>query len=216
MKQRYPNWAWALLLIAVVGLWDSAVLWPVRVLIVMFHELGHAVAAWVTGGSVIEIGLSSNEGGHTLTQGGSRLLILNAGYLGSLCSGIMLLAAARAPHVTRGIVAVLGLTLGTVTLGYVRPFLSFGFGYGIVVATLIMAVGLRTSTDSCRLVLRAIGLTSVLYAIFDVIADVFLIDQAQTDATMLAEATGVPAVLWGAVWLVISGAAIWFSRRWVL
>jgi hypothetical protein len=189
------------------------VLWPVRVLIVMFHELGHATAAWLTGGAVLEIGLSPNEGGHTLTQGGSRLLILNAGYLGSLAFGMALLVAARSSRVTRGVVTTLGLVLAIITLGYVRPFLSFGFIYSVVAAVAIATIGLKTTADTCRFTLRFLGLTSVLYALFDIKSDVFRLDEVQTDATMLASETGVPALVWGTLWLALSAAALWCGRK---
>ena len=81
--------------------WDSMFVWPLKIVVVMFHELGHAVAAWLTGGTVVEIGLNPRQGGHTLTQGGFRLLILNAGYLGSLLAGVLLLLATRAERTAR-------------------------------------------------------------------------------------------------------------------
>ena len=53
-----------------VGLvfWDSPVLWPLKVLVVMIHETGHAVASLLVGGSVDSISVSGNEGGHCLSR----------------------------------------------------------------------------------------------------------------------------------------------------
>jgi len=210
--KNFPLRTWAALLAVVVLLWDSVALWPVRVLIVMFHELSHAGAAWLTGGRVLEIGLTANEGGHTLTQGGSRFLILNAGYLGSLAFGMALLATAKSPHIARGVTATLGLSLLTITLGYVRPFLSFGFIYSAAAAATLTAIGLKTTTETCRFTLRFLGLTSVMYALFDIRSDVFRLDGVQTDATMLAAETGIPSIAWGIGWLSISAIALWRAR----
>ena len=66
--------------------WDSGFVYPFRILVVFFHEMGHALMTVITGGRVAELGLNHMEGGHTLSMGGNRFLILNAGYLGSLLS----------------------------------------------------------------------------------------------------------------------------------
>ena len=67
----------ALVGIAVLAMlfWDTRPLWPVRMLVVLFHELGHALAALATGGEVLSISLSPDEGGVTHSRGGLRFFI---------------------------------------------------------------------------------------------------------------------------------------------
>jgi hypothetical protein len=61
-----------------------------------------------------------------------------------------------------------------------------------------------------------LGVFSILYALFDVRDDVFYAgSDVVSDATMLASLTGVPSVVWGAVWLVAGVAVLWFTRKWV-
>ena len=165
--------ALALLFVLFFLFWDSWLLWPWKMAVVLVHELGHAVATWATGGSVVGFGLGLDQSGHVVSQGGNRFLILNAGYLGSLLFGVLLLALLRRPERFRG-------------------------GRAQVLAW----VG------------RAFGLFSVLYAFLDIRDDV-IFGRGLSDAALLAELTGVPALLWGLAWCGIGGWVVWKARRWV-
>ena len=77
--------------VAALLLWDTFVVYPFRLFVVFLHEISHGIAAVLTGGSIVRIGLSFDEGGVCLTRGGWRLLILNSGYLGSLLWGALFL-----------------------------------------------------------------------------------------------------------------------------
>ena len=68
-------------------LWDTFVVYPFRLFVVFLHEISHGLAAVLTGGSIVSIGLSFDEGGVCLTRGGWPFLILNAGYLGQPALG---------------------------------------------------------------------------------------------------------------------------------
>ena len=73
--------------IVVLVFWDSFVVYPLKILVVLFHELSHGLAAIVSGGAIERIELSVEQGGVCYTRGGSSFLILNSGYLGSLACG---------------------------------------------------------------------------------------------------------------------------------
>jgi len=51
--------------------------------------MSHAIVNLLTGGKVVSISISSNFGGVTITQGGSRTATLMAGYIGSCMFGCM-------------------------------------------------------------------------------------------------------------------------------
>lgn len=218
-KSRRKTATWVgIVLSGVLALWfwNSPVLWPVKVLVVLFHELGHAIATWLTGGTVVEIGLSPKVGGHALSSGGNRFLILNAGYLGSLLWGIALLGVARRKATSRYALGILGLVVFGVAAWYVRPLASFGFVFGLVMGAVLMVGGRLLPVAAAQVVLRALGVFSILYALFDIRDDVFYAgSDVVSDATMLASATGIPAVVWGAVWLVAGVAVLWLTRKWV-
>jgi hypothetical protein len=60
-------------------------------LVIAFHEFGHAITACCTGGRVKSITLDPHEGGVTQMQGGIGAITLPAGYLGSSLIGALLI-----------------------------------------------------------------------------------------------------------------------------
>jgi hypothetical protein len=60
-------------------------------LVIAFHEFGHAITAVVTGGHVKSIELDPHEGGATNISGGISAITLPAGYLGSSLIGALLI-----------------------------------------------------------------------------------------------------------------------------
>ena len=48
--------------VAAVLLWDTVVAYPFRVFVVLLHEISHGLAAVLTGGRIVSIGLSVDEG----------------------------------------------------------------------------------------------------------------------------------------------------------
>lgn len=67
------------------------VLWPFKMLVIAFHEFGHAFACKLTGGKVESISLDPREGGVTHMRGGKGAVTLPAGYLGSSLIGALLM-----------------------------------------------------------------------------------------------------------------------------
>ena len=60
--QKSPLWPLILLGALALWFWHSLWLLPLRLLVVTFHELGHATVAILTGGSVVSIKVSADEG----------------------------------------------------------------------------------------------------------------------------------------------------------
>jgi hypothetical protein len=203
-----------LLLLAVVLLWGTPVVYPLKILVVFFHELGHGLAAVATGGSIVEILLEPEEGGLALTRGGNRFLVLSAGYLGSLLlGGLLLLAAARSrrDHI---LLAVLGGLLVLLTLLLVRPWFGFGMVFGLAAGAAMLALAEWGGRGVADVLLELIGLTSCLYAVLDIKSDVLDRPELRSDARLLAEHTGLPTLLWGLLWIVVAAAGAWgFFRR---
>jgi hypothetical protein len=183
-------------------LWESFVVYPFRIFVVFLHEISHGLAAIATGGSIVSIGLSVDEGGVCLTRGGWPFLILNAGYVGSLLWGALFLLLGGRRARARSVVGVIGAFTLAVTLVYVRTW--FGLLYGLAAALVLLAVASRLKPAVSEFLLAALGATSCLYAIWDVASDVLLRHSGQSDAAALARLTGVPAVLWGVAWIAVS------------
>lgn len=103
-------------------------------LVIAFHEFGHAITACCTGGRVKSISLDPHEGGVTHMQGGISAVTLPAGYLGSSIIGALLIFAGFDIVASKVASIVLGVCF-LLTLWWARrDWLTIG--------TVLLAVGL--------------------------------------------------------------------------
>ena len=58
MTYLKSHWQLLAIIAVVFALWQTPVVVPLKILVVFLHELSHAVAAWLTGGSVEQISIS--------------------------------------------------------------------------------------------------------------------------------------------------------------
>ncbi len=187
---------------AALVLWDTFIVYPFRIFVVFLHEISHGLAAVVTGGAIESIGLSFDEGGVCRTRGGWPFLILNAGYLGSLFWGALFLVLGERRTRSRTVVGVIGTFTLVVTLFYVRTL--FGFSYGLLAGGALLAVAAKLRPAVSEVLLAAIGATSALYAVWDIASDALFRHSNESDAAALAALTGIPALVWGVVWIAVS------------
>lgn len=200
------HWQLIALTIAVFALWSTPVVLPLKLLVVFFHELSHGAAAILTGGSIESISVNFQQGGEAWTRGGSRFVILTAGYLGSLVIGAGLLLAALKGRADRAVLAGLGVMMLVVLVLYVRD-LPAALICGATGAALL-AAGRFLSAPICDLILRVIGLSSLIYVPYDIFDDTLRRSSLQSDARMLAEEIGGTTMMWGGLWLIISFVVI--------
>jgi len=187
-------------------LWDTFAVCPFRLFVVFLHEISHGLAAVLTGGAIVSIGLRFDEGGVCLTRGGWPFLILNAGYLGSLLWGALFLLLGRRRSRARAVIGLVGLFTLVVTLAYVRTW--FGLLYGLAASLVLLVVGSKLKPAVSEVLLAAIGATSCLYAVWDIASDVLFRHSGQSDAAALARLTGLPAIVWGVAWVAFSIAVL--------
>jgi hypothetical protein len=210
MAKLFENVNWRVLatlgglMVPVALLWNTWAVYPLKILVVFFHELSHGLAAVVTGGSIVRIEVVAQEGGLCITRGGSRFVTLTAGYLGSLVWGGAILLLSARTRLDRGVSIALGCILVAVSLLLVRPAFGFGFLFGLGSGAVLIAFGLLLPEAVNDYLLRVVGLTSCLYAVLDIKSDIIDRPQVRSDAVMLAEATGVPSTVWGVIWIAVA------------
>lgn len=218
---RGPRLVWALAgCMVLVGLgWNTPFLLPLKWLVVFFHELSHALVAWATGGRVLSLNITHQQGGISVAAGGNRMLTLLAGYPGSLCWGLAAVFLAQSRGHAGSAVMGLGILLLAVAGWWVRPVLGFGFAFAVVSGVLFVYAGRRGSVRVAQYVLLLVGTTSCAYALIDIQQDVFHGRGGVSDATLLAAHTGVPFWCWGLLWyaaslgiLVVAGRRLWRMR----
>lgn len=196
-------------------LWNTVLVYPLKIFVVLLHEMSHAVAAVATGGSIQRIVLDPMQGGACYCPGGNAFLTLSAGYLGSLLWGGLMISAARSKRVKTSLVnGLIGGLVVALTILYVRN--GFGIAFGIAFGLAMIAASRRLSAGLNRSLLLALGLTSALYAILDIKSDVLDRPDLESDARMLAELTGIPTEAWGLAWIGIALVVTFllFRRAW--
>lgn len=207
----------AAIVVPVILLWSTPLVWPLKILVVFFHELSHGLAALATGGRIVRIEVVAQQGGVCWTAGGSRFLTLTAGYLGSLLWGGAVLLLASSTRRDRAVAVGLGAVILGATLLWVRPVFSFGFGFHLAAGLALVALGRFLPEAANDLVLKVFGVTSCLYVVPDIWSDTIARSHLRSDARMLAEMTHVPTVVWGGLWilaaLAVCGGLVWATCR---
>ena len=82
------HWQLMVLTVLVFALWQTPVALPLKILTVFLHEMAHALAVLLTGGSIESLTFNPQEGGQVISRGGNRFISLSAGYCGSLLIGV--------------------------------------------------------------------------------------------------------------------------------
>ncbi len=179
--------------------WWSPVLYPLKLFVVLLHEVSHGAMAVVTGGEIQRIVVTPDQGGVCYCPGGNAFLTLSAGYLGSLAWGGLILSLARSRRPgPMTVTTLIGVAVLLLTVLYVRN--PFGILFGALFGGAMIA--LRAAGRVVHVaVLTALGLTSCLYALLDIKSDILDRPYLPSDARMLADLTGIPTVVWGVLWI---------------
>lgn len=205
-----PVWLFTLPLIL---FWDSALVLPLKLLVVGAHEAGHGLAAILTGGHVIDLLVAMDASGHALTRGGSEIVVLNAGYLASLLSGAVCLWLASDEVAAR----IGGVGLGALLVyAGVSWFVPGSADFiGLVGTGTFLVFGLPFARyEASEAVLQSVGVFNLIYSLYDIVVDTLLSPHSVTsDAALLAQLTGVPVAVWGGGWLLGALGLMYMMRR---
>ncbi len=190
-----------------IWFWDSPVLWPLKLLVVMMHETGHALATLLVGGSVDRISIASDESGLCLSRvpvgAFNQIVVYSAGYLGSAIAASLLLLATLRLRLRRAVPIILALWLLIMTVAYVRDVFTLIFC--LAIAAILAAIARWLPDDAVDGVNLFLAAFSALYALIDLRMDLW--DgavRARSDAALLSDITWVPALVWAVVWSVIA------------
>ncbi|MBV1909420.1 MAG: M50 family metallopeptidase [Kangiellaceae bacterium] len=200
-------------IIAIFFLWNSIVLYPLKILVVFFHESSHAIATLLTGGKIISFEMAAQAGGQVISSGGNRFITLSSGYLGSMLWGVTIFSVAVATNVDRFMMALLGSLL--IITSFLFSSNSFAILFGIIMGIAMLLSAKFLSMNINDSLLRIIGLTSMLYVPLDIYSDTIARSHLRSDAFMLAQEFGGTTIIWGSVWLFASILLIVLCFRWL-
>ena len=194
-------------------LWNTPIVYPLKIFVVLLHEVSHAIAVVATGGVVDRITLDPYQGGATHFSGGSAFAALNAGYLGSLLWGALLFTASRTRWIRSDWVnGAIGALVVLLTVFFVRS--TFGIVFGIAFGLALVVASHKVGQVTNRRLLWVLGLTSALYAILDIKSDVLDRPELRSDAAVLADMLGLPTLAVGIVWIAVAiGFSAWLVGR---
>ena len=198
---------------AIWYLWDTPAVYPLKVFVVLLHEISHAMMAVATGGTIERIVLDPNQGGACYCPGGNAFLTLSAGYLGSLAWGALLISAGQMKRInSRWGTGAVGVLVVGLTPASVPSIL--GLWFRLAFGALPSPGALRLSAAVNQGILLTLGLTSCLYAILDIKSDVLDRPELQSDAAMLGDLTGINTVVWGGLWITVAILASAWLFQW--
>ncbi len=187
------------------GSFGHLVLYPVTLLVTFLHELGHALGALLTGGSVVGMQINPDGSGFTTTRGGNHAVVLMGGYLGSAVLGnVMFHIGARRRQLTHHTLLVLAGLMILAGLFWFQSFTSTGilWGFGLILGF----IAVKTNWDQD--VLMFLGLAAVLYIIqdFDV--------GPKSDLAMYEQVVGFfPSQIWMYIWLALAGGLFFWNLQ---
>ncbi len=212
----------AVALAAAVGLsaWfaHSPWLYPLKLLGIMMHESGHALAALLVGGSVEAVVLEGVHAGHCLSRIPDgflpRLVVFSAGYLGNAVAAAALVALTfrhRAHRFVQWAMVAWLLVMGVL---YAGTWFTRGFCVG---TALLLAAAARWLPPAAG---AWLNLFIAGYAVVDVgvsLVHGLWVRSLVTDADLLWERSFVPPwmsiLAWTALTVAILGWAGWYTVR---
>lgn len=198
-------------------LWATPVfgllLLPLQYLNTHLHELCHALAALASGGSVGRIEVFANGSGVTLASG-LAIVVNPAGYLGATIVGGLMIAFGRSERGAATTLRVVGAALAISLLLWVRGdavgLISGVFWIGALFGLPHLLTGRQlVFTTQLLGMQQCLASVQALYVLFRVSA----YPGMESDASNMARASGIPAIVWAVLWGALGIGVLWFTLR---
>lgn len=193
--------------------------YPFRLFVTFIHEGGHAFAALLTGAEVRGLRVAPNASGLVYTVGDGRLsaiVVASAGYLGAMAYGVLLLTLVRRAAAARAV--LYGSAAFVLVLALVYGFPSpFTLAAGVLLALALAAAARYLDPRWASFLVGFLAVQCVAGALYDLgtllsLSAPFASD-ARTDATVMAAATGLPALFWALLWIAVAIAMLVLALR---
>lgn len=194
--------------VALLLLWDTVLVKPLRVLVVLLHEIFHALTALITGGGVNTIEVISHRTGLTTLYGGVPAAVYSAGYLGTAFFGAVVLGSTYRWPVKRSLYLGIGVLLIVNTLVFVRN--PFGWAYGLIAGFFFLTLFFVEFRFSAY-VMDLIGVLCVVDVFYDLTG--FFLAYSRNDAAILGRMVGLSYYLILSIWtlavvVMVAGAVV--------
>lgn len=210
--------------VASVILWQtrigSLVLYPFTILATWFHEMGHGVAAMLTGSRFERLLIFSDGSGVAQslrpadTSGLTNALIAASGPLGPAIAGSLMIIASRTDKATRATLAATGLAVMISTVIWVRTLTGWLVLPALGLAILVLAS--RGTADQRRFGIQLLGVQACI-SVWQQFGYLFSSGGSvggelhRSDTSAIAEALLLPYWVWGATISALIVVLLWWS-----
>ncbi len=191
--------------------------YPFKIFTTLIHELCHAIAALLTGGSIEGVRLNLDGSGATLHRGGWMPLIASAGYVGTTAAGLALLTLLQRGMPSQWLLN--GLRAATVAVAVFSVLFSpatFLICVGFLFAYTLVGWWENSFADMSRYVLITyVGVQLVSNSLLDFMSLIRLSagTTAHTDAVNMAAAVGGNSIMWAFTWAAMSLGLCWIYLK---
>jgi len=131
------------LVLAALWFWNAPWLAPLRLLVVLVHETGHALATLLFGGRVERIVVGADESGQCLSSLPPgwlpQIAVYSAGYLGSAISGALQLVLAFRFRLHRPVLYAMGVWVTGMGVIYAGNTFTLAYCLGMGAVLLVFA-----------------------------------------------------------------------------
>jgi hypothetical protein len=219
-NRRSTTWLWVAVAVSLgVSLtpWATTLLYPFRLFTTWIHEVGHAVATVVVGGSVTSITIRPDGSGLTLSLIPSTRVahgvVASAGYLGAALVGCLLIAATRVERRANALLGGVGVFMLLTLVIWIRN--PFGIAVVLAWAVALLVLARRGLGGAAQFLVGLLAIQVALNAVFD-IRVLYLVD-GSSDAVTMARLFLMPAWVWATLWMTVAvallAATLWGTRR---
>lgn len=210
--------------VASVILWQTVIgsllLYPFTILATWFHEMGHGVAAMLTGSSFERLLIFPDGSGLAQSMrpadasGLTNALIAASGPLGPAIAGSLLIIASRTDKATRAALTVVGLALIISTVIWVRTLTGWLVLPALGIA--ILALAWRGTAAQQRFGIQLLGVQACI-SVWQQFGYLFSSGGSiggelhRSDTTAIADALLLPYWFWGAAISAVIVVLLWRS-----
>lgn len=203
-----------------VGYWIPVVdklFLPLTYLNVICHETCHAIAGLLSGAQVSGITINLDGSGQTGITGGSSWIIGPAGYIGASVIGAIIIWFSRSERGAREVLRALAVLIGFAVVLWMR-YDPLGLVAGIAWIAALFAASRYLKGLPLLLTAQFIGLQQCLNSLTAVafLVNVSADGRTHSDALILQQQTGIPAMAWALGWCLLSFAmvGVTLARAW--
>ncbi|MCB0748108.1 MAG: M50 family metallopeptidase, partial [Ignavibacteriae bacterium] len=172
-----------ILLIFTFLFWESKIVFPIKLFVVLIHEISHVLAAVLSGGEIKFLTFNLNLSGQTIIKNGNAVLLAASGYLGSLMVGSMIYLTSFYPRFKKWFLNILGLIILIVTINLIQGGIQIFLG--LLVSAFFFIIPRYFPEFLANIILRFIGLVSCFYVLADIKEDLLTSTLRETDTQIL-------------------------------